>query len=102
MLIEDIVFNDFTGTSKKYDPTVGTLVCSNQTVRRPPFSEVEANRDLTGMSEYCGHEHQYHESKWKGSSMDLQECGQEYSCYKLYLKGRQAWKQVVRWNTVTM
>ncbi|PMD67414.1 glycoside hydrolase family 28 protein [Hyaloscypha bicolor E] len=31
MLIEDIVFNDFTGTSKKYDPTVGTLVCSNQT-----------------------------------------------------------------------
>jgi galacturan 1,4-alpha-galacturonidase len=46
MVIEDIVFHDFTGTSKKYDPTVGTLVCSNQTVRRPPFSEVEANRDL--------------------------------------------------------
>jgi hypothetical protein len=102
MLIEDIIFHDFTGTSKKYDPTVGTLVCSNQTVRRPPFSEVEANRDLTGMSEHCGHEHQYHESKWEGSSMDLQECGQEYSCYKLCLKGMQGRKQVVRWNPVAM
>jgi galacturan 1,4-alpha-galacturonidase len=35
MLIENIVFNDFTGTSKKYDPIVGTLVCSSSTVRYP-------------------------------------------------------------------
>jgi hypothetical protein len=37
MLIEDIVFNDFTGTSKKYDPIVGTLVCSSSTVRYPLY-----------------------------------------------------------------
>lgn len=35
MLIENIVFNNFTGTSNKYDPIVGTLVCSSTTVRNP-------------------------------------------------------------------
>ncbi|KAF4626191.1 hypothetical protein G7Y89_g11972 [Cudoniella acicularis] len=29
MIIEDILFENFSGTSKKYDPTVGTLVCSS-------------------------------------------------------------------------
>ena len=37
MVIEDIHFKNFFGkTSKRYDPTVGLLVCSGPGVRFPP------------------------------------------------------------------
>jgi hypothetical protein len=77
MLIEDVYFNDFTGTSKKYDPVVGTLVCSTETVRSPitPRHLAKANSGSIGMPEHRSHEHQCHESKWEGSSMAMPECG---------------------------
>jgi hypothetical protein len=36
MVIQDILFKNFDGTSLKYDPIVGTLVCSSKEVGYPP------------------------------------------------------------------
>lgn len=77
MLIEDILFEDFTGTSKKYDPIVGTLVCSSTAVSYLPLTPDQRSSRLmkVGLSKYRGGKYNHYQSEWEDSRVDLHERG---------------------------
>ena len=92
MIISDILFKNVYGTtSKKYDPKVGTLVCSDTSVRFHLSHSIQAGR-LTlrylEMPQYSGTQHQRVSPERKDGHLGLYQSGQISSGHQLHLRCR--------------
>lgn len=82
MIIEDILFDHMRGiSSTKYDPIVGTLVCSSEAVslhgKNPSHCDMSfledpgANIDCIGVPENRGNRRKYYNTITKAGAMDV-------------------------------
>ena len=70
MVIEDVLFENFSGTSGAYAPIVGTLVCSSPSVSlaradKPVFTLLMSVQ-YPALLKHSSEEYQHHEYKWGG------------------------------------
>lgn len=71
MIMEDILFKNFDGTSSAhYDPIVGTLVCSSAEVSYLDQA-VSRTNNAKEMYQYCCREYYHHNAKWQTCAMEV-------------------------------